>query len=295
MGRRGAPLARDRPALQAADRRPRRARQQRRVPAVPDPGGRVARAGRGRAARDGHVPARRLHGEGHQGAKRRTSWVNPSQPYDGAVGAFIRGLLAPDGPFLPAFRPFQRLVAAHGAVNSLAQTLLKLTVPGVPDFYQGTELWDLALVDPDNRRPVDFARRQALLEALRARIAADAAAGTDATALCAELLAHSPDRRLKLFLTHRALALRRERAPLFAVGGYRALGADGPGADHLLALARADGTDAVVAAVPRLTVRQGGFPRPILLRAPAPEHTLGLPAQDLPGVFRRPLPGPPGT
>src|SRR6266404_3924233 len=214
-------------------------------------------------------------------AKRRTSWVNPSQPYDGAVGAFIRGLLAPDGPFLPAFRPFQRLVAAHGAVNSLAQTLLKLTVPGVPDFYQGTELWDLALVDPDNRRPVDFARRQALLEALRARIAADAAAGADATSLCAELLAHWPDGRVKLYLTHRALTLRRERAPLFAVGGYRALGADGPGADHLLALARADGTDAVVAAVPRLTVRQGGLTGRILLGAPAWEHTAVVLAEDL--------------
>ncbi|HWN15285.1 MAG TPA: malto-oligosyltrehalose synthase, partial [Candidatus Dormibacteraeota bacterium] len=170
--------------------------------------------------------------------------------------------------------------------NSLAQTLLKLTVPGVPDFYQGTELWDLALVDPDNRRPVDFPRRQALLEALRARIAADAAAGADATSLCAELLAHWPDGRVKLYLTHRALTLRRERAPLFAVGGYRALGADGPGADHLLALARADGTDAVVAAVPRLTVRQGGLTGRILLGAPAWEHTAVVLAEDLAGVYR---------
>jgi (1->4)-alpha-D-glucan 1-alpha-D-glucosylmutase len=219
-------------------------------------------------------------------AKRRTSWVNPSQPYDGAVREFIRGLLAPDGPFLPAFRPFQRLVAAHGAVNSLAQTLLKLTVPGVPDFYQGTELWDLALVDPDNRRPVDFPRRQALLEALRARIAADEAAGADATALCAELLAHWPDGRVKLYLTHRALTLRQQRAPLFAVGGYRALETDGPRADHLLALARTDGTDAVVAAVPRLTARLGGLTGQILLGPSAWEHTAVVLAEDLAGVYR---------
>jgi (1->4)-alpha-D-glucan 1-alpha-D-glucosylmutase len=219
-------------------------------------------------------------------AKRRTSWVNPSEPYDRAVRDFVRALLAPDGAFLPAFRPFQRLVAAHGAVNSLAQTLLKLTVPGIPDLYQGTELWDLSLVDPDNRRPVDFARRRASLEALRVRIAADEAAGTDATGRCRELLADWPDGRVKLYLTHRALMLRRERARLFAVGGYRALGAEGPHADHLVALARTDGADAVVVAVPRLTARLGGLTGRILLGEAAWEHTsIGL-GEDLGGVYR---------
>ena len=106
-------------------------------------------------------------------AKRHTSWVNPSAGYDAATRGFVTGLLAPGGAFLSAFRPFQRLVAAHGAVNSLAQTLLKIVAPGIPDFYQGTELWELSLVDPDNRRPVDFARRRALLDALRARIPAE--------------------------------------------------------------------------------------------------------------------------
>jgi len=202
------------------------------------------------------------------------------------VREFVRALLAPDGPFLPAFRPFQRLVAGHGAVNSLAQTLLKLTVPGIPDCYQGTELWDLSLVDPDNRRPVDFARRRVLLEALAVRIAADAAAGTDATALCRELLDAWPDGRVKLYLTHRALTLRRERARLFAVGAYRALGADGPHADHLVALARTDGADAVVAAVPRLTARLGGLTGSVLLGEAAWEHTSVVLGEDLAGVYR---------
>jgi (1->4)-alpha-D-glucan 1-alpha-D-glucosylmutase len=219
-------------------------------------------------------------------AKRRTSWVNPSEPYDGAVRDFVRTLLAPDGPFLPAFRPFQRLVAAHGAVNSLGQTLLKLTVPGIPDLYQGTELWDLSLVDPDNRRPVDFARRRRLLEALTARIAADRAAGVDATGLCRELLDAWPDGRVKLYLTHRALTLRRERARLFALGAYRALGADGPRADHVIALARTDGVDAVVVAVPRLTARLGGLTGSLVPGEAAWEHTaIGL-GEDLAGVYR---------
>jgi (1->4)-alpha-D-glucan 1-alpha-D-glucosylmutase len=219
-------------------------------------------------------------------AKRRTSWVNPSEPYDGAMRDFVRALLAPDGPFLPAFRPFQRLIAAHGAVNSLGQTLLKLTVPGIPDLYQGTELWDLSLVDPDNRRPVDFARRRVLLEALTARIAADRAAGADATDLCRELLADWPDGRVKLYLTHRALTLRRGRARLFALGAYRALGADGPRADHLIALARTDGADAVVVAVPRLTARLGGLTGSLLLGEAAWEQTtIGL-GEDLAGAYR---------
>jgi (1->4)-alpha-D-glucan 1-alpha-D-glucosylmutase len=219
-------------------------------------------------------------------AKRRTSWVNPSEPYDRAVREFVRALLAPDGPFLPAFRPFQRLVAAHGAVNSLAQTLLKLTAPGIPDLYQGTELWDLSLVDPDNRRPVDFARRRALLEALAARIAADAATGADATGLCRELLDAWPDGRVKLYLTHRALTLRRERARLFAAGAYRALGADGPQADHLVAFGRTDGAEAAIVLVPRLTARLGGLTGSVLLGGAAWEHTSVALGEDLAGVYR---------
>ena len=222
-------------------------------------------------------------------AKRRTSWVNPSEAYDRAVREFVAGLLAPDGPFRPAFLPFQRRVAAHGAVNSLSQTLLKATAPGVPDFYQGAELWDFSLVDPDNRRPVDFARRRALLDPLRARIAADE--GSSLAGLCQELLEHWPDGRVKLYLTHRALTLRRERARLFAVGAYRALTPGGQHAEHVVALARREGSDAVLAAVPRLTARLGGLTGRFPLGESAWEHTWITVGDDLAGVYRDRLSG----
>jgi (1->4)-alpha-D-glucan 1-alpha-D-glucosylmutase len=219
-------------------------------------------------------------------AKRHTSWVNPSAAYDAATRGFVTGLLAPGGAFLSAFRPFQRLIAAHGAVNSLAQTLLKIVVPGIPDLYQGTELWELSLVDPDNRRPVDFAHRVTLLDALRARIPGEDAGAPDLTALCTELLEHWADGRVKLYLTHRALTLRRERARLFGAGEYRGLAPGGRHADHVVALARVDGTDAVIAAVPRLTARLAGLTGRFPVGEPAWEHTwIALP-DDLAGVYR---------
>jgi (1->4)-alpha-D-glucan 1-alpha-D-glucosylmutase len=216
-------------------------------------------------------------------AKRRTSWVNPNEHYDRAVREFVSGLLAPDGPFCPDFQPFQRLIAAHGAINSLAQTLLKAVSPGIPDFYQGTELWDLSLVDPDNRRLVDFARRQELLDTLHGRIEA---AGPDLTDVCRELLEQWTDGRVKLYLTHRALTLRRARARLFALGAYRALASGGQHADHVVALARRDGADAVVAAVPRLTARLGGLTGSFPLGESIWEHTWVEVGDDLEGVYR---------
>jgi (1->4)-alpha-D-glucan 1-alpha-D-glucosylmutase len=199
------------------------------------------------------------------------------------VRDFVGHLLAPGGPFLSYFQPFQRLVAAHGAINSLAQTLLKAVSPGVPDFYQGTELWDLSLVDPDNRRPIDFARRRQLLDALRADVDA---AGPDLTGLCRELLDRWTDGRVKLYVTHRALTLRRERARLFAAGAYAALPGGGQHAQHVVALARRDGADAVVAAVPRLTARLAGLTGVIPLGEPAWENTWIALGDDLAGVYR---------
>src|SRR5262249_24245587 len=206
-------------------------------------------------------------------AKRNTSWINPNPAYDAAVRDFVRGLLGPDSAFVRAFVPFQRLVAAHGAINSLAQTLLKLVAPGIPDFYQGTELWELSLVDPDNRRPVDFAARRTLLDALRARVPADDAATADLTALCAELLAHWPDGRVKLYLTHRALTLRRRLPAVFAIGDYRPLAPVGTHAEHVMALARVAERDAVIAAVPRLTARLAGLTGRFPLGETVWEHT----------------------
>src|SRR5206468_857325 len=102
-------------------------------------------------------------------AKVHTSWINPHEEYDTAIQEFVAAILDPkrSTPFLTDFVRLQRIVARVGAVGSLGQTLLKLTVPGVPDVYQGTELWDLSLVDPDNRRPVDYALRRRLLRALQ--------------------------------------------------------------------------------------------------------------------------------
>lgn len=219
-------------------------------------------------------------------AKRHTSWVNPNPGYDAATRAFVTGLLAPGGAFLSAFRPFQRLVAAHGAANSLGQTLLKIAAPGIPDFYQGTELWELSLVDPDNRRAVDFARRGAMLDALRARIPADDTVA-DLSGLCAELLEHWRDGRVKLYLTHRALTLRRRRARLFGAGDYRGLAPGGRHAEHVVALARQDGPAAVIAVVPRLTARLGGLTGRFALGEAAWAQTwVALGDDRLAGVYR---------
>ena len=189
-------------------------------------------------------------------AKRNTSWTNPDAGYDGALREFVGRLLGAGSPFPDAFRPFQRLVAMYGSVNSLAQVLLKIAAPGIPDFYQGSELWDLSLVDPDNRRPVDFERRRTLLEGLRARIGEDP---QGQEALCAELLAALPDGRIKLYVTHRALTLRAARPDLFRAGSYLPLSGAGAHAEHIVALARLDRADAVIVAVPRLSARLTGF------------------------------------
>jgi (1->4)-alpha-D-glucan 1-alpha-D-glucosylmutase len=189
-------------------------------------------------------------------AKRRTSWINPDAGYDQALRDFVTRLLAPRSPFRDAFLPFQRLVALYGSVNSLAQTLLKIASPGIPDFYQGSELWDLSLVDPDNRRPVDFAARQRLLDELQQR----AAGGPESLqALCTELMNSWRDGRVKMYVTHRGLTLRKDYPALFRAGSYDPLPAGGERAEHVIALARRADADAVVVVVPRLSARLTGF------------------------------------
>ena len=193
-------------------------------------------------------------------AKRHTSWVNPNAAYDQALREFVIRPWA-GSPFPAAFGPFQRLVALYGSVNSLGQVLLKIAAPGIPDFYQGSELWDLALVDPDNRRPVDFAFRRTLLDDIQARIGPERIGEDphDLASLCAELLAAWPDGRIKLYVTHRALTLRRSRPALFQSGRYLPLSGTGAHAEHIVAFARLDGAEAVMVAVPRLAARLTGF------------------------------------
>ncbi len=188
-------------------------------------------------------------------AKSHTSWVNPNGPYDEAVSRFVEAILDParSGAFLDDFTAFEQRIAHFGAFNSLAQTLVKITAPGVPDFYQGTELWDLSLVDPDNRRPVDWALRRRTLDELTAAHAA----APDAAAFAHELVKMKEDGRVKMYVTARALGVRRARAVLFQQGEYRVLEVTGPYADHVCAFARVHAGAAVVTVVPRLLARRG--------------------------------------
>lgn len=167
-------------------------------------------------------------------AKRRTSWMSPDERYESAALELVDRALAPggDNPFLARFLPFVRRVAALGVCNSLAQVTLKMTAPGVPDVYQGSDLWDFSLVDPDNRRPVDFARRAALLESVQHALAADRCAALR------RLFEGWHDGGIKLVVTQLLLDLRRSRAELFAHGDYVPCEVRGPRSDEIVAFAR---------------------------------------------------------
>ena len=187
-------------------------------------------------------------------AKVHTSWINPDVRYDGALAAFAEAVLDPtrSQAFLDDFTAFHARVAHFGALNSLAQTLIKITAPGVPDFYQGTELWDLSLVDPDNRRPVDFALRRRLLGELERALATT----TDRAKLAFELFKDKSDGRVKLYVIREALAFRRARPALFAGGEYRPVETRGVLAEHLCAFARVADGAAALTVVPRLLARR---------------------------------------
>ncbi|MFL6538140.1 MAG: malto-oligosyltrehalose synthase [Chthoniobacterales bacterium] len=181
-------------------------------------------------------------------AKINTSWVQPREPWDNAMRDFIATTLeaSPRNRFLPALFPLAEEIARLGAINSLSQLVLKLTVPGVPDVYQGNELWDFSLVDPDNRRPVDYSHRQQMLASL-------------GNTQPHELLEHWPDGRIKLLATTRLLTFRREHADLFRRGTYTPLQTLGTFADSCIAFAREREGESLVVIVPRLTARVG-FP-----------------------------------
>jgi (1->4)-alpha-D-glucan 1-alpha-D-glucosylmutase len=184
-------------------------------------------------------------------AKVHTSWVDPQPAYEEAVARFVQAILDErrGQAFLQDFSRMQAWVADYGVWNALAQTLLKLTIPGVPDIYQGCELWDFSLVDPDNRRPVDYAQRQSLLEELQRRVDD---AGSDRLALVHELLHHRQDGRVKLYVTWQALTFRRAHAELFLQGTYMPLHIRGRAREHLCAFARVHGNAIVLVLAPRL-------------------------------------------
>ena len=184
-------------------------------------------------------------------SKIHTSWLTPNEPYENALRQFVQHVLTGRGAarLLPVLLPFQRRIAVVGMVNSLAQTVLKLGSPGVPDFYQGSELWDLSLVDPDNRRPVDFVRRHSLLDEVDALLKKD----RHERARCLGVWLRSwEDARIKLSLVASGLRLRRQNQSLFLDGKYVPLETDLSISAGAVAFARVHGNEAVVFAAPRL-------------------------------------------
>ncbi|MCC8938057.1 malto-oligosyltrehalose synthase [Bradyrhizobium sp. Arg68] len=187
--------------------------------------------------------------------KQETSWLNPHAPYEDGIKTFIERILdrntSPE--FLQALDTLAQRTGLIGALNSLSQVTLKATMPGVPDFYQGTELWDFSLVDPDNRRPVDFAERAAALAALE-------------TPDWDALAQHWRDGRLKFAWTRHLLRLRNELPDVFTSGDYAPLAVSGPHRDHVVAFARRHGRDAVIVALAKsfapFTQRGRAWPRP---------------------------------
>ena len=183
-------------------------------------------------------------------AKQHTSWITPAEPYEKAVRRFVEATLGePDTPFVQDFLPFQRDVSWFGMLNSLSQLLLKLVSPGIPDIYQGNETWRFCLVDPDNRRPIDFARRRAMLQALREQ---SGSGPEEKERLLEEMLGSLADGRAKMFVLASTLHLRNEWKEVFDQGAYLPLEVNGDRRRHLCALARKHDGRVVVAVAPRL-------------------------------------------
>ncbi|MBW4481700.1 MAG: malto-oligosyltrehalose synthase [Tildeniella torsiva UHER 1998/13D] len=192
-------------------------------------------------------------------AKVHTAWLRPDADYEEGYVAFARAILTPGekNNFLPEFRKFQQRIADYGIYNSLSQVAIKLALPGVPDVYQGQELWDFSLVDPDNRRPVDYNLRRHWLSELQQW------AEGDRPALLKNLLEYRQDGRIKLWVTHRGLAARQAHPELFADGDYQPLFARGDAEEHIVAFARQWGNQWVVAIAPRFLtsrIEPGEYP-----------------------------------
>lgn len=180
-------------------------------------------------------------------AKTHSSWTNPNEKYEDAFISFFEKIMDTNekNEFLEEFLPFQKKIAHYGIFNSLSQTLLKLTIPGIPDFYRGTELWDLNLVDPDNRRPVNFEKRKKYLDDIHTK------AKEDLSSLMEELLANKKDGRIKLFLISRVLNARRKNSKVFQKGAYKPLEKRGKHRDKVIAFTRKLNKKWVITIVPR--------------------------------------------
>src|SRR5438874_2013161 len=181
-------------------------------------------------------------------AKLNTSWIQPNEEWDTAMHDFVAKILdpSPRNKFIPVFIPVAKEIALLGAVNSLAQLLLKLTSPGVPDIYQGNEIWDYSLVDPDNRRPVDYKRRREMLKSL-------------GTSNADDLVRDWADGRIKMFLTQRVSQFRRKHTELFQYGEYLPLTPSGTFAECCVSFAREREDQWIIVIAPRLSSHVG-FP-----------------------------------
>ena len=192
-------------------------------------------------------------------AKQHTSWANTNSDYEGALTDFTRTILdrAPQSRFLPDFDQLAQRIARIGLFNSLSQTLLKLTSPGVPDIYQGNELLEFSLVDPDNRRPVEYDRREQIFEFLPR----DTSDPHKLQGRVRDLLSTCKGNAAKMYVTWTALNFRRQNAALFQRGSYIPLQADGPASGHVVAFARHHENRTIVVAVPRLCTKLMGETR----------------------------------
>jgi (1->4)-alpha-D-glucan 1-alpha-D-glucosylmutase len=185
-------------------------------------------------------------------AKVNSSWISPNAVYEEVLMKFIEKVMEPypGGQFLQDFLQFQKRAAHYGMFNSLSQTLLKITSPGVPDFFQGTELWSFTLVDPDNRGPVDYAMRVQMLEELKRR-----EAETPLPAFARDLVENRENGAIKLYLTYKTLNFRRDHRELFEEGEYIPLDAAGTCKDNICCFARRNGQQTVIVAAPRFFTR----------------------------------------
>jgi (1->4)-alpha-D-glucan 1-alpha-D-glucosylmutase len=195
-------------------------------------------------------------------AKRHTTWIDPNEAYEGAALDLLRAVLQPGGPFMERFAPLARRLSFLGMLNGLSRTVLKLTLPGVPDIYQGTEFWDFSLVDPDNRRPVDYAAR---IKAL----------GKNAP--LETLMENWPDGRIKQRILSTLLHDRAAAPELYGEGDYEPLPVRGGQASCLLAFARRHGSDTLAVVVPRLWSRVAEKNRLPLDRAAWGDAAIALP------------------
>ena len=180
-------------------------------------------------------------------AKAHTSWINVNEGYENAVRDFVRAILRPgaDNRFLNELETFVASIQRAGLMNGLSQLAVKISSPGVPDFYQGTEMWDLSLVDPDNRRPVDFEKRKRFLREIK-----ELEEG-DILELIGELISRKEDGRIKLFLIYKSLEARNGRTELFENGEYLPLEVEGGYNDHVVAYARRDKNGSAITVAPR--------------------------------------------